>query len=140
MLNIAGRPYTPFFPAQEFPESEIPYIRYGLNNNIMPNTPWMNDAEVFMFVWFDSLDKTQAFANIVYEMCAFGHESAGELMRWIKINNIDCPYIYHSITMPMSGEVQPTTERGGASQFAITLRCVYSPRYYRDRYDYARNS
>lgn len=130
----------PVFPSQQFPESEFPYIRYTTMNHIAHNAPWMYTGEAFLFLWFNQIDDAQRCANIITEMCSYGDESAGELERWLAINDIQPPYFYHSIIVPGGGEIEPTSERGGAHSYALSLTVEYSPKQQRDRYAYVRNA
>lgn len=134
LFNLPRAGFVPFFPAQQFPESEFPYIRYSTTQSISGETPWMHTGEAFMFLWFDNIDEAQEAVNIIVDMCGYADESAGELERWIRANEPDCPFVYHSIETPTVGEVDTTDERGGAHAYAVMLRVQFSPKSVRNRY------
>lgn len=132
-----GDTYVPFFPAQQFPESQLPYVMYTTTSSMDPNTPWMYTGEAYMSIWFASIDDAQSAANVIVEMCGGSDASAGELERWLSLNGIRPPYKYHWITVPIIGEVETTSERGGGHAYAVHIRAGYSPKVQRDRYAYA---
>lgn len=134
LFQTEGREYVPFFPAQQFPESEVPYVRYTTTQSVSSDTPWWHTGEAFMSVWFTEIDDAQEAINIIVDMCSYADESAGELERWLSANNIDAPYHYHSIEVPNVGEVDTTEERGGAHAMALMIRVQFSPKSVRDRY------
>lgn len=126
-LQYSGTGNTPFFPAQELPESNVPYVVYNTSSMNDANTWWMNWEEANFMIFTARVRESALVMNVARDLFQRGSDSAREINRWMREQGRPLDFKYHSFEFAGGGSLTPTSEEGGAKGRLMSIRYSYTP-------------
>lgn len=127
IFKIDQRGFAPFFPVQQQPESEVPYVVYDFKR-ITKREAWFYQADV-LYMEINVIDFQDGYEiiGIMIDMANKGAISARDLSHWLRSENKRQDFELHSITFEGAGEAEPSSEQGGEIKISALFTIEYSP-------------
>ena len=126
-VNYDGSGYKPFFPAQEQPESEQPFIRYSMRTTVDTDEWWIQTDDWMLFIHSNSPLELNNINAILIDRLVRGDKSAKPINKWMLDNGRE-DYWVHSTEVQMLGQYVPSEQEGGEFQIPTTIRIKYTRR------------
>ena len=127
IFKVEERGYPPFFPIQQQPESEPPYVVYDFKKTTGAEA-WFFHCDVFIME-ITAIDFQDAYeaVNIMIDMANKGAISARDLSLWIRSEGRREDFQIHSIEFDGAGKVDPAEEQSGEIKVPVSFSIEYSP-------------
>jgi hypothetical protein len=135
VLGLKGEPdddvFDPIFPIQQDPDGGFPYIRYNVSSYIDVNEYWRRYEQLNAAIYDRNMAVAGVVQNEIQRHLADGGEAADRLNHWLAWNDNPItqgkpPYLFYDVTWLAGGEMEPTSEVGGAHSRLITLSYSYT--------------
>lgn len=119
--------FAPFFPIQQQPESQPPYVIYDFRK-VTGREAWFYHAD-FLFMEINVIDFQDGYEimNIMIDMANKGAVSARDLSHWLRSENRRQDFELHSIQFEEGGKADPSQEQGGEIKIPVSFSIEYSP-------------
>lgn len=129
LFRVEERGFPPFFPVQQQPESQTPYVVYDFKK-ITGREAWYYHVD-FLYMEINVIDFQDAYEimNIMIDMANKGAVSARDLSQWLRSQNRRQDFEIHAIEFEKAGEAQPSEEQGGEIKVSVSFSIQYSPLY-----------
>lgn len=127
LLNASDR--NVFFPAAQQPEGGFPYVRYNLRmTNSFPQW-WMVSEYIVMESYFENIEDSTEFVNILASLTGRGPDTARELERWVAAQE-ERPddFHYHWLEFTGGSEIGAPDEEGATHGRNLSFVINYSHR------------
>lgn len=127
LFKIEERGFAPFFPIQQQPESEPPYVIYDFKK-VTGKEAWFYHAD-FVFMEINVVDFQDGYEimNIMIDIANKGAISARDLSHWLRSENRRQDFEFHSIQFEEAGKADPSQEQGGVIKIPVSFSIEYSP-------------
>lgn len=127
IFKVDTRGFPPFFPVQQQPESEPPYVVYDFKK-VTGREAWFYHVD-FLYMEINVIDFQDAYEamNIMIDMANKGAVSARDLSHWLRSERRRQDFELHSIEFEQAGNSQPSDEQGGEIKVSVAFSIQYSP-------------
>jgi hypothetical protein len=123
--------YDPIYPIQQDPDGGFPYIRYNVSSYTVPNEYWRRFEQLSGAIYDRNMAVAGVVQNEIQRHLSDGGDAATRLNSWLSwdenpITQGKPPYLFYDVTWLAGGDMEPTSEVGGAHARLITLAYSYT--------------